>query len=139
MKTPVARRKVLVLLAGILWSAVGIGMTSVAMKWMLVSEENILPYAFIGVFVGFLAYRFGFQKLALINLQRIFTQTLGKNKVCLFAFQNRRSYFIMLSMMFLGFTMRHLPISKIYLAPMYMTIGLGLFLASLHYYFRLGK
>jgi hypothetical protein len=46
---------------------------------------------------------------------------------------------IIIVMMVLGYTLRHLPIPRVYLAPIYLGIGLGLFLSSLKYYARLKR
>lgn len=137
MNTPAAKREVLVLLAGVVWSMVGLGLMTAATFWLTGPGGRIALALAVGVLAGTAIYHFGFSKLALMNLTRIYAQSPGKAKVCLFAFQNTRSYFIVIIMMLMGYTLRHLPIAKIYLAPVYMAIGLGLFLASLRYYGRL--
>jgi len=134
MKTPTADRKVLVLLAGILWSTVGLILTGVAAGWLASAHRNIIFAAVLTFFGGAILHRFGFSILAAINLTRIYRQAPGKDKVCVFAFQDTRSYVIIAVMILLGYTLRHLPIPKFYLAPVYGTIGLGLFLSSLVYY-----
>jgi hypothetical protein len=137
MQAPSAPRPVLVLLAGILWSVVGTALMAVAVGWLSPLSHEPMPWLILGVAAGVLIYRFGFSKLADVNLVRIFAQAPGKDRVCVFAFQNTRSYVIIIVMMVLGYTLRHLPIPKVYLAPVYLGIGLGLFLSSLKYYARL--
>ncbi|MEW5925015.1 MAG: hypothetical protein AB1746_13605 [Candidatus Zixiibacteriota bacterium] len=137
MNTPAAKREILVLLAGIVWSAVGLGLMTAAVGWLSGSGGRIAIVLAVGILVGTAIYHFGFSRLAMQNLTRIYAQSPGKDKVCVFAFQNKRSYFIVIIMMVMGYTLRHLPIEKIYLAPLYMAIGLGLFLSSLRYYWRL--
>lgn len=139
MKTPAAKRKVLVLLAGILWSAVGLVLMAVSIKWSMSAPGEIIYFIIPGLLVGILVYRFGFLKLVITNLERIFSQAPGKEKVCIFAFQDTRSYIIMMIMMLMGYTLRHAPISRVFLVPIYLTVGLGLLLSSLHYYHRLKK
>lgn len=134
MNAPSASRPVLVLLAGLIWSAVGIGLTIVAVVWLISSHGGVAIALGVGLVGGALVYRFGFSKLVKVNLERIFAQAPGKEKVCLFAFQNTRSYVILVVMIALGYTLRHLPVPRIYLVPIYMTIGLALFLSSLGYY-----
>jgi hypothetical protein len=86
---------------------------------------------------GYAIYRFGFSHIAHRNLVRIYAQAPQKDKVCVFAFQNIRSYFLVVIMMALGYGLRHSGIPKTYLAPIYIAIGLALALSSLLYYNRL--
>ena len=137
MNTPAAKREILVLLAGLLWLAVGLALLSAAAGWLSAADSGFVPALAIGIIGGLIVYRFGFSKLAGINLVRIYAQAPIKDKVCIFAFQNRRSYFMVIIMMLMGSGLRHLPIDKIYLAPVYLTIGLGLSLSSLIYFLRL--
>ena len=137
MKTPAANRKVLVMTAGLLWSAVGAMLITVACVWIYAYSGNWLLSLAIGFGLGAAMYRFQFVKLAKRNLTRIYAQSPGKDKVCVFAFQDTRSYFIVVLMMAMGYGLRHSPIPKLYLAPFYMAIGIGLILSSLHYYWSL--
>nr|MBN2277325.1 hypothetical protein [candidate division Zixibacteria bacterium] len=137
MKAPAVDRKILVLLAGLVWSLVGIGLMIAAISWLIPAGYGSILAFSIGVVAGIPINRLGFSKLAKRNIVRIFQQAPGKDKICLFAFQNIRSYFIVLIMMVMGYALRHLPIPKIYLSPLYLTIGWGLFLASLKYYARI--
>ena len=125
------------LLAGVVWSAVGIVLIGMAGHWALLGVGRAAIPLAIGILGGAAIYRFGFSKLADINLARIYSQAPGKDKVCVFAFQNTRSYIIVVIMVALGYTLRHLPVQRIYLVPIYLAIGLGLFLASLRYYGKL--
>lgn len=134
MNPPAAPRKTLVLLAGILWSVVGLVLAGVAVRWLSVVHRNVVLAVAVAIAGGLVVHRFGFSRLAATNLTRIYGQAPGKDKVCVFAFQNTRSYIIIALMMLLGYTLRHLPIPKFYLAPIYGAIGLGLFLSSLRYY-----
>ncbi len=134
MKAPSAKRNTLVLLAGIVWSAVGIGLMIAAMFWILPYRPVELPWIVAGVVAGVIVFRFGFSRLVKVNIARIFDQAPGKDRVCLFAFQNTRSYAIVVVMMAMGYTLRHLPISKMYIMPIYAAIGLAMLLSSLIYY-----
>ncbi|HDL04290.1 MAG TPA: hypothetical protein ENH25_09185 [candidate division Zixibacteria bacterium] len=139
MDTPAANRKVLVFLAGIVWSLVGLGLILAAVNWLTSAKGDVVYAVTAGIIIGGAIYYFGFSRLAAVNLTRIYTQAPGKDKVCIFAFQNKRSYYIVIIMILMGYTLRHLPIDKIYLSPVYLAIGLGLFLASLRYYRRLTR
>ncbi len=136
MKAPAANRKVLVLLAGAVWSIVGAALVAASIHWLRAAVSGMAVVIAIGVLGGAIIYRYGFSNLARKNIDRIYEQAPGKDKVCIFAFQNKRSYIIVAVMILMGYSLRHSPIPKIYLSPMYMAIGLGLFAASLIYYKR---
>jgi uncharacterized membrane protein len=139
MKAPSVDRRVLVLTAGVVWSAVGLVLVLAAILWLISSHKNVTIPITVGVISGVIVYRYGFVKLAKKNLIRVYQQAPGKDKVCMFAFQNARSYVIAAGMLLLGYGLRHLPISKIYLAPVYSAIGLGLLLSSFEYYHHLSQ
>jgi len=134
MKAPSVDRRVLVLVAGAVWSIVGLLLMWVAILWLISSHQNVLILILVGIIGSAILYRYGFSRVARINLIRIYEQAPGKNKICVFSFQNTRSYLIAGSMMLMGYALRHLPLPKVYLAPLYFAIGLGLLLSSLHYY-----
>ena len=130
--TPSVDKKILVLLAGIMWCGVGIMLVSFAISWL--SPYNIREQ---GLFytAGFLAampiHHFGFLKIADKNLNRLLALT---EKRSLFSFITVRSYFIILIMVCLGITLRHSSIPKRYLSILYNGIGLALFLSGIRYF-----
>jgi|WetSurMetagenome_2_1015567.scaffolds.fasta_scaffold150817_1 hypothetical protein len=137
MKAPAAHRETLVLVAGIIWSLVGLTLVSIAAAWLFNSPRWAAILMLVGTIAGYVIYRFGFSHLARKNLIRIYAQAPQKDKVCIFAFQNIRSYILIVIMMSLGYGLRHSGIPKTYLAPIYLAIGLALILSSLLYYNRL--
>jgi hypothetical protein len=122
------------LLAGVMWSGVGVMLIAIASRWL----GLVLPYQAIllilaGMALAAAIYFFGFSKFALKNVERI--RNYQKERVCLFAFQRWTSYPLVLFMVSLGIYLRvYSPIPKPYLAILYFGIGGSLFLASLHYY-----
>lgn len=127
----------LYLLSGLMWSAVGLMLCTLAYGWLLQVEVlNALLLAAAGTLLGTAIYRFGFLGLAINNIHRI---ELLPEKACLFTFQEWKSYPLIAVMIALGITLRHSPIPKPYLAVLYIGIGLGLFFASLQYYLTLAK
>lgn len=122
-------------MAGIVWTAVGLVLIAMAAVWLHAYHGNLrLPVVIVAIIGGVLIYWFGFSKLARINIDRIYNQAPGKEKVCVFAFQNARSYFMVVIMMSMGYGLRHSFVPKIDLAPIYAAIGLAMILSSLHYY-----
>ena len=139
MKAPAASRKVLVFIAGTVWFVVGMVLMIIAIRWTAPFHGYRLLYLAVGAAGGVIIFMYGFGRLAAANIERIFAQAPGKDKVCLFAFQNTRSYVIIVIMIGMGYTLRHLPISKLYLVPVYFAIGEGMTLSSLSYYRRLRR
>jgi hypothetical protein len=130
--TPEVDKKILVLLAGIMWCGVGVMLVSFAVSWLLPcsGREQGLYYA-----AGFLAampiHHFGFLKIADKNLNRLLPLT---EKRCLFSFMTWRSYIIVLIMVSMGIALRHSSIPKRYLSILYNGIGLALFLSGIRYF-----
>jgi hypothetical protein len=137
MQAPSARRSILILIAGLVWSAVGLGLMVAAARWLLMSDEYAWAALFLGLVGGWLIYSLGFAGLVRKNLERIRQLAPQKDHICAFAFQHWRSYIVVVIMIMLGYTLRHLPVARVYIAPVYLAIGLGLSLASLHYYRQL--
>ncbi len=139
MKSPAADRKVLVLTAGVIWSIIGLILSAVGIRWIVLAHHEAIIPALIGIAAGLAFYRWKFSRLSAKNIKRIFAGWPGQAKVCIFAFQSTGGYIMIAAMMLLGYTLRHLPIQKIYLAPLYLAIGLGLVLSSLQYYRAVGR
>jgi hypothetical protein len=129
---PAVSRHWLWLIAGLLWSGVGITLCIMACYWL---SDMAWPMNVLGVAAGFgsgvAIYRYGFSRIARKNIRRIFGQP---EKVCFFAFQAWRSYLLVAVMVLLGYTLRHSQIHRLILAVIYSGIGTGLSLSSSLYY-----
>lgn len=131
---PKVGKRILILIAGLLWSMVGLMLISIASEWLV---DMCLSYQAIGIFVslvfGFVITRFGFSKIALKNIERILQYQ--KEKVCIWAFQKWTSYLLIAFMMSLGIFLRHASfIPRVILLIIYFSIGIALFLSSMAYY-----
>ncbi len=131
---PAVEKCWLYLVAGVLWTAVGVMLINLAVGWLRpLGLPESLPYVIAGLLLVLVFYFFSFSKLVCKNVGRI--EQLEADKTCIFAFQGWRSYPIIIFMIALGITLRHLtPIPKTYLAIAYIGVGGGLFLSSLRYY-----
>jgi hypothetical protein len=129
--TPLVDKRVLVLLAGLMWCGVGIMLVSFAVGWLLPlsGTEQGLYYA-IGFLVAMPVHHFGFLKIADKNLKRLLPIT---EKKCVFSFMTWKSYIIVLIMVSMGIMLRHSSIPKRYLSIIYNGIGLALFLSGIRY------
>lgn len=129
---PAVSRKWLLLLAGLMWTGVGLLLCSFALRWLSAAPSpSSLGLGLLGLAVALAAYRLQFGKLALKNIERI----LGlAEKACLFAFQAWKGYLIIIVMMTGGMLLRHSALPKPYLAVVYAAIGGAMLLASRQYY-----
>lgn len=133
--TPSARQYWLILLAGLLWSITGVALCLTALVRLADVDwpQNLLG-AIGGCLLGLVTYHFGFKTVARKNIRRIDNLP---DQVCLFAFQAWRSYLLIMSMMGLGFLLRHSSLPKVGLGVVYLTIGTALTLSSSLYYEKL--
>jgi hypothetical protein len=124
------------LLAGVMWSGVGIMLVGFASRWFTkVPAFQEIQIILTGMALAAAIYFFGFSKMAVKNINRI--SDYRQEHVCLFAFQRWTSYPLVLFMVSLGiYLRRYSPVPKPYLAVIYIGIGGGLFLSSLHYFAR---
>lgn len=128
---PAINKKYLLIISGLMWTGVGIFLSSLTYRWLLNYDNKIIYYS-LGILLAILIYHFGFGLIANQNINRVIK--MEKIKVCAFAFQPWYSYGIVIFMMSLGMFMRNSFIPKNYLAVLYLGIGGGLFLSSLKYY-----
>ena len=131
-------KKILILVAGVMWTGVGILLNFFAARWFKLLSFNEIMLAIIGGFVlGMLIAYFGFGPLAQRNIDRIVKYP---ERVSVFKFQRKNMYFVVIFMISLGIFMRKTDIiPKNLLAPMYIGIGLALFVASFKYHVFLLK
>jgi hypothetical protein len=136
---PVVKKIWLQTLAGIVWTAVGILLSSYALIWLKLADNRFRGAIFTaGLILAAAVYYWGFSKLAKNNIHRI--EAYINEKVCLFAFQKWSSYPLVLFMISLGIYLRkYSPFPKQLLAVIYLGIGGGLFLSSLHYHNHIYK
>ena len=128
---PAVDRKYLLLIAGLLWAVIAILLISYAAGWLAQYNGNPIPFYSAGFLLALPAHRFGFLKIASRNIERIMPQ---KEKHCIFSFLTWRSYGTILIMMPLGIILRHSRFPKEYLAVVYLTIGIALFLSGIRYF-----
>ena len=116
-----------------MWCGVGILLNIIAYHWVKeFSTFGIILSVSIGTILGIVIAKFGFSKIANKNIFRIFKLP---EKVTLFAFQEPKSYILILFMMSLGVFMRKSGyVPEILLALIYIGIGSALFLAGLTYF-----
>ena len=134
---PAVSKYWLMVLAGLMWSMVGIMLCRLAYIWLAAVNWSLgLPLGSLGIISALAVYRYGFSKIARKNIARL---CLLSDKTCIFAFQAWKSYLIVIFMIMLGIALRKLPIPRHFLAVIYSTIGGALFLSSFHFYLRIWR
>ena len=134
---PAVGKRWLYFSAGLMWLGVGIMLVGFASRWLrLVPLPTSILLIVNGVALATGIYFFGFSKVAKKNIQRIYA--IVGERVCLFAFQDWKSYPLVLFMIALGIYLRvYSPIPKPLLAILYLGIGGGLSSSSLHYFMQI--
>jgi hypothetical protein len=134
---PAVDKKWLNLAAGLMWSGVGVMLIAISTRWLhLDNLLTILELVLAGLALGTVIYLFGFSKVARKNIRRIATMPAERN--CIFAFQEWKTYPLVIFMIFLGIYLRvYSPFPKPLLAITYIGIGSSLFTSSLQYYWQM--
>jgi hypothetical protein len=129
--TPAADKRVLILLAGLMWCGVGVMLVHFAVIWLSsCTVKQQIFYYITGFLVAMPIHHFGFLKIADKNINRLLPVT---EKKCIFSFMTWKSYIIVLVMVSMGLALRHSSLPKRYLSVLYNGIGLALFLSGIRY------
>jgi hypothetical protein len=129
--TPAADKRVLILLAGLMWCGVGVMLVHFAVIWLSsCTVKQQIFYYITGFLVAMPIHHFGFLKIADKNINRLLPVT---EKKCIFSFMTWKSYVIVLVMVSMGLALRHSSLPKRYLSVLYNGIGLALFLSGIRY------
>lgn len=128
---PAVSRRALAILSGSVWWAVGIGLVITSSRWLDGAPTN--QAAILGAvgLLGALVAGKGFDRIARKNLLRL--ENLPDRR-CVFAFQPWRGYGTILVMVALGWALRHSPIPKPWLVPIYLSVGAGLIRGGIAYF-----
>ncbi len=133
IKKPGVHKRWLILISGIMWSGVGLLLIRIAFRWIphFTSTEKLLVLSG-GLLLGLAIAIFGFRLLVHKNIRRIKAYS---KPVCAFAFQAWHSYVLIVIMMSMGIYLRNTTlIPRQLVSPVYVGIGIALFLDSFLYY-----
>jgi hypothetical protein len=134
---PAVSKSFLLFLAGFMWIAVGIMLTSFATRWLIAYGKSLaLLYAAVGLGLSLVIHHYGFLRIVDKNLGRI---SKMEGKRCAFSFITWRSYIIVAMMITMGIMLRHSAIPKQYLSILYIGIGMALILSSIRYFKNLSS
>jgi hypothetical protein len=129
---PAVARRTLFLITAIVWTVAGGVLCFRAAGWLISLPGNYgIAIALLAAGIAVAGHRFGLSRVAARNSLRI----LGlPDRVCLFAFQPWRSYFVIALMIALGIFVRGLGPPLPVLSAVYGGMGGTLLLTSTVYY-----
>ena len=129
---PAVPKRLLLIIAGSLWTLVGAFLCWRAYGWLELEHETITPvFAVTGIVVAVTANRFLLAKSARRIVDRI---SLLPDRACLFAFTPWRGYFMIGGMITMGVLLRNSAFPRHYLALLYGAMGGALVLSSFVFY-----
>lgn len=129
MKYICVSKKVLFLIAGVIWSFAGFRVLTIGIGDVQISSHNWILAILAAAVIFYLFFNFIFSKMHNKHAKRIINSTL--NKHCPFSFFDLKSYLIMGFMITFGITIRAIGIlNPFYIGTFYMGLGLALFMAG---------
>ena len=134
---PAVPKHLLLVLAGLMWTAVGLMLCHLSYTWLEPVHRLLALYlGLTGIVLAWVVFRLGLSNVARKNINRICTST---EKRCIFAFQAWKTYLLIGIMITMGIIIRKSPIPRHYLSIVYTTIGGALLLSSFLYYIHLWR
>jgi hypothetical protein len=128
---PGVEKHVLLLIAGLIWIAVGSVLLGFSYFWLRDAGNNIVLWtAGSGIIISLFVHHFGFLRVVDNNLGRILPM---QGKRCVFSFMTWKSYILALVMVATGILLRLSLIPRTYLSVLYIGIGAALILSSIRY------
>jgi hypothetical protein len=118
------------LLAAVMWSAVGTFLVTLGVRW-LVHADAAVAWPVMAVAIGILKARFVLRRSARRIIDRIRERGDGR---CLGGFLSPKSWLLVLFMMAAGRLLRFSPLPLRILGAIYLMIGSALFLSSLYFW-----
>jgi len=125
---PAAQARTQVLLAALLWTGVGTGMTAAGVHWSL-GAPALWPAAILAVALplGLLKGRFALTRTARSIAERIAQRGNG---TCLGGFLSWKTWLFVLAMMAMGAALRRSDLPRAALGLVYTTVGVALLWGS---------
>ncbi len=129
---PIVSRHWLFLLAGVMWTGVGIMLLVRAWIWLSAMPTGWeIGLILVSAVIAVLFYKFMFTNTVAKNIRRVCELP---DPVCLFAFNSPKGYILIVFMITLGVLLRRSGLDTRILALVYASMGGALLLASLHFY-----
>lgn len=124
---PVASSRLQLLLAGVIWSTVGMGLISVGTYWVVSTSDHIIGLLAISLCLGLGKSLLVLDRVASRIVKRIELRGEGR---CLASFYSLRVWVIVIIMMLMGRILRGAGISYSLLGLIYAAVGTSLLMSS---------
>ncbi len=133
---PAVSPKIHLILAGFLWSAVGLFLFIRGILNLAKLQDLALWITPLSILIGLLKGHFILERAARKNLKRITDkiEKRGKERFCIGGFQSFRSWGLILMMIFMGRMLRMSLLPRALVWATYVGIGTGLLVASRVYW-----
>lgn len=122
---PKAQRKILFLVAGIIWGFAGFRVFDIGFKTIQGANAISIVNTIISAVIFCLFFFLIFKKLVKKHTKRVINKP--QEKQCVFSFFDLKSYCIMAFMISLGIWVRSTGVFPIYVGDFYIGLGLALF------------
>jgi Ca2+/Na+ antiporter len=124
---PVASSRLQLLLAGLMWSLVGVGLICVGTYWILSTSSHIMGLLAISLCIGLAKSLLILDRVASQIVKRIALRGEGR---CMVSFYSLRVWAIVIIMMLMGRILRGTGISYSLLGLIYAAVGTSLLMSS---------
>lgn len=124
---PVASSRLQLLLAGVIWSTVGMGLISVGTYWVVGTSDHIIGLLAISLCLGLGKSLLVLDRVARRIIKRIELRGEGR---CLASFYSLRVWVLVIIMMLMGRILRGAGISYSLLGLIYAAVGTSLLMSS---------
>ncbi len=124
---PVASSRLQLLLAGLMWSLVGVGLICVGTYWILSTSSHIMGLLAISLCIGLAKSLLILDRVASRIVKRIALRGEGR---CIVSFYSLRVWAIVIIMMLMGRILRGAGISYSLLGLIYAAVGTSLLMSS---------
>ena len=124
---PVASSRLQLLLAGVIWSTVGMGLISVGTYWVVSTSDHIIGLLAISLCLGLGKSLLVLDRVASQIIKRIELRGEGR---CLASFYSLRVWVLVIIMMLMGRILRGAGISYSLLGLIYAAVGTSLLMSS---------
>jgi Ca2+/Na+ antiporter len=124
---PVASSRLQLLLGGLMWSLVGVGLICVGTYWILSTSSHIMGLLAISLCIGLAKSLLILDRVASRIVKRIALRGEGR---CMVSFYSLRVWAIVIIMMLMGRILRGAGISYSLLGLIYAAVGTSLLMSS---------
>ena len=124
---PVASSRLQLLLGGLMWSLVGVGLICVGTYWILSTSSHIMGLLAISLCIGLAKSLLILDRVASQIVKRIALRGEGR---CMVSFYSLRVWAIVIIMMLMGRILRGTGISYSLLGLIYAAVGTSLLMSS---------